>query len=293
MHSKTIVIKPIKDMNNRFELSRFKNVIVYDFHQYLHRFGIVLAILIGISTLGTWITSLSFDSFTNIIEEDINVSPFIRYMTISYMFWLAIWIAPAWIYGFINMKKDGPQYATLPASYLEKFLSILFYTLIVTPVAFEGGCYIVDTLLTLLPWGGYNEFIWNLDTNELIKMFDTVPEFDYDFPTIRRYYIYGIISMISSSAFMFFTSTIFKKHKISKTFAIVVIISFVAIIAFFASLPSVIEYIDENITLDNHIDEYFEERLMPMFMNASIIFCIVQTVVCYLWGYYRMKRMKF
>ncbi len=282
-------------MNNTFELSRFKKIVVYDYHQYLHRFGIVLAILIGVSTLGTWITSLSFGSWETLIEG-IYVPPVARYMAISYIFWLAVWIAPAWIYGFINMKKDGPQYATLPASYMEKFLSILFYTLIVTPIVFSVGCFAVDTLLALLPWGGYKEFIWNYTSTEVVEFLGASPMLEYMNPQSGKYILLGILSTLSTSSLMFFTSTIFKKHKVSKTFGVIAILSFALLIVLLASLPVWIEYFEESIegiSDPEYVAEYIENRLVPTFMRISIIASAIQTVVCYVWGYFRMKRIKF
>lgn len=283
-------------MNNNFNFSRFKKVLVYDYYQYIQRFGVVMAVLIGLFTILVWLSSFSFSSWTNSFMDGMEmpgIPAYVRYTSISNAFWIAIFIAPAWLYGFINMKKDGPQYATLPATYLEKFISILFYTLIVTPAVFMIGSFAVDTLLTLLPWGGYKEFIWEMSMNDYIdSTLDFNPmEMFGDYPL----WLFNVIGVLSTSSLMFFVSTIFKKHKIAKTIGIIFLLGFVALIAFLASLPSLIEYINNYYTSMpvDYFEEYFIERLLPCIMYSSLVIGVIQTVVCYVWGYHRMKRMKF
>ena len=281
-------------MNTNFDFSRFKKVIVYDYHQYIHRFGVVMAVLIGLFTVLVWLSSFSFSSWTNsfmIGEEMPGIPPILRYTSISYGFWIAVFIAPAWLYGFINMKKDGPQYATLPATYLEKFISILFYTLIVTPVVFMAGSCVVDILLTLLPWGGYKEFIWQMSMSEYLE---EAIAFNYMDIYGNWLWFFSLISILSSSSLMFFTSTIFKKHKVAKTTAIIFLLGFVALIVFVASLPSLVRYVNNHpLISEEYIWDYLNDRFIPIVSYTLCGISIVQTVVCYVWGYHRMKKMKF
>ena len=281
-------------MNSKFDFSRFKKVIVYDYHQYIHRFGVVLAVLAGIPTILVWLSSFSFSSWTTSLiatGEMPGISPYIRYTSINYAFWLVVFIAPAWLYGFVNMKKDGPQYATLPATYLEKFVSILFYTLIVTPIVFMVGCLAMDTLLTLLPWGGYKEFIWQLNMGEFL---DEFAGFNYTDMFGDWVWPLSVLSVVSTSSLMFFFSTIFKKHKVAKTAGVMFLLGFILLIATLASLPSIVEYFNNNpIVLEEYFYDYINDRLLPLIYYSTFAISIVQTVVCYLWGYYRMKRMKF
>ena len=279
-------------MNSNFDFSRFKKVIVYDFYQYLRRYGVVMAVLIGLPTVLVWVSSLSVLSWGGTgLSEVMNIPPDIRLSAISSCWNVAIFLAPAWLYGFMNMKKDGPQYATLPATYFEKFCSILFYTVIFTPVVYMALALLIDMLLTPLPFGGYQEFIWN---------FSLIEYYDFDFSNslsemmVKTGWIGSILSIFSSSSLMFFFSTVFKKHKVAKTCALIFALSFVIMIAMFAAIPSIIEYVEENPAFfEDYFARYIEERLMPILFYGTIICEVVQTVICYVWGYHRMKKMKF
>ena len=200
-------------INNKFDFSRFKKVIVYDFNQYLRRYGVVMAVLIGLPTILVWLSSLSVLSWGSTGLDDVmNISPVIRFSAITSGWNLAIFLAPAWLYGFINMKKDGPQYATLPATYLEKFCSILFYTIIFTPVAYMAAALLVDILLTILPFGGYQEFIWNLNLLEYYGDVDYGVSEAFTEMMLSNSWISNILGVVASSSLMFFFSTVFKKQ---------------------------------------------------------------------------------
>lgn len=281
--------------NNKFDFSRFKKVIVYDFNQYLRRYGVVMAVLIGLPTILVWLSSLSVLSWGSTGLDDVmNISPVIRFSAITSGWNLAIFLAPAWLYGFINMKKDGPQYATLPATYLEKFCSILFYTIIFTPVAYMVAALLVDILLTILPFGGYQEFIWNLN---LLEYYDDVYyglSEAFTEMMLSNSWISNILGVVASSSLMFFFSTVFKKHKLAKTCALIFGVFFVLMIAFFAAIPSILVYIGENgAYFEEHFLPYVSEHIMPIVYYGMLIYEVVQILVCYVWGYHRMKRMKF
>ena len=268
-------------MKDIFEFSRFKKVLVRDYYEYIHRFGIVMLIIMLLPSL-VWLLCFA-------IDRNMEVSTVIRNIAISSVAQLATILAPSWLYGYINMKKDGPYFASYPATYFEKFLSILLYTVVVTPIVCLAGCFLMDTLLCLLPIGGYFEFLWQNSSmyNEYITYTNT--------NTNIGNFILGIVSY---SALMFFTTTIFKRHKILKTFGWIIIIGFAAIIIFFTLLPLIASAIANAFDTIENFDpeifgEYFAERLSPLVENFYTIWSIIKTVVFYTWGYYRMKRIRF
>ncbi|MBR5778603.1 MAG: hypothetical protein IKY22_09090 [Bacteroidales bacterium] len=268
-------------MKDIFDFSRFKKVLVRDYYEYIHRFGIVMLIIMLLPSL-IWLLCFA-------IDRNMEVSTVIRNIAICSVAQLATILAPSWLYGYINMKKDGPYFASYPATYFEKFLSILLYTVVVTPIVCLAGCFLMDTLLCLLPIGGYFEFLWQNSSmyNEYITYTNT--------NTNIGNFILGIVSY---SALMFFTTTIFKRHKILKTFGWIIIIGFAAIIIFFTLLPLIASAIANAFgTIENFdpeiFGEYFAERLSPLVENFYTIWSIIKTVVFYTWGYYRMKRIRF
>ena len=201
-------------MKDIFDFSRFKKVLVRDYYEYIHRFGIVMLIIMLLPSL-IWLLCFA-------IDRNLEIPVLARNIVISSVAQLSTILAPSWLYGYINMKKDGPYFASYPATYFEKFLSILLYTVVVTPIVCLAGCFFMDTLLCLLPIGGYFEFLWQNSSmyNEYITYTNT---------NIGNF----ILGIVSYSALMFFTTTIFKRHKILKTFGWSIIIGFAAIIIFF------------------------------------------------------------
>ena len=131
-------------MNNTFNFNRFGKLLAYDGRKYIRNFGLTLAILCGLN-LVLWILTLIF-GFT--------MPTLPRYGVIWLAVTLGIMLVPAKAFGDINLSRQGVQYAMLPVSNLEKYLSYALYCLL-TPVIIALGSWILDALLTLLPLGGF------------------------------------------------------------------------------------------------------------------------------------------
>ena len=225
-------------MNNTFDFSRFKKVLLRDFYEYKRRFGTTLIIIMLLPSL-VW---LFWSTTNNSFDSNIGVPSEVRSMIIFWVVQLSVTLAPSWLYGYINMKKDGPDFATYPATYLEKFVSIIIYTIIVTPIVCYIGCYAIDTLLSVLPFGGYTEFLWQSSLQENLDAMYVYFDLEYTENSIETPsdVFTSILGLISTSALMFFTTTIFKKHKVLKTFGWMFLIYFVIVIIVIALLPSMI-----------------------------------------------------
>ena len=138
-------------MNNTFNFNRFGKLLAMDGKKYLRNFGVTLAILCGLN-IGNWLLSAVF-GFT--------MPTFIRWMAIYVAVYLSCILVPAKAFGDINLPRDGVRYAMLPVSNLEKYLSYVLYC-IMTPVVVALVSYGIDSLLTLLPVGGFKHFIKSL-----------------------------------------------------------------------------------------------------------------------------------
>ena len=98
----------------------------------------------------------------------------------------------------------------LPATSSEKFLSMVLYCSIVTPLFCGLGAWAVDSLLTLLPFGGFKEFV--------------IPfEMDHLFHNL----LFAAMLFLTESALFMLGNMIFKKRKTGKTFAWILLILFV------------------------------------------------------------------
>lgn len=124
-------------MNSDFNFARFKMVVANDWKKFLSQYGVSLLVLLLIP-VANWNSMIFF-------EDSLGCGT--RLFLLSVLYILAIIMAPARMYSDVNQPKRGIYFAMLPASKLEKFLSMVLYCFIVTPLAFLIGSFAIDTLL--------------------------------------------------------------------------------------------------------------------------------------------------
>lgn len=187
-------------MNNRFDLKRFGQVVAEDWKLYLRRFGVTLIVWASLPIL-IWITSLVFE---------VEIDPGVRAGFIAAFIIATVMTVPANMYGKANLSRDGVSFAMLPATNSEKFLSMVLYCSIVTPLFCGLGAWAVDSLLTLLPFGGFKEFV-----------------FPFTMDHIFHNLLFTAMLFLTESALFMLGNMIFKKRKTGKTFAWILLILFV------------------------------------------------------------------
>ncbi|MBQ3709522.1 MAG: hypothetical protein II887_02325 [Bacteroidales bacterium] len=190
-------------MNNTFNFKRFGQVLSRDWKRYIHNFGITLLVWISIPIM-FWVTSLVFD-FT--------MPAGARVFVIGIIVAITIMSAPSRIYGKVNLPREGVEFAMLPVTSLEKFLSMFIYCSILTPLLTVIGCWIVDCLMTLLPFGGFSEFISLQIPREALVMIVAI-----------------ITSVWVESSFFMFGNMLFKRRKAGKTFGWILLFLFTFVI---------------------------------------------------------------
>ena len=187
-------------MNNRFDLKRFGQVVAEDWKLYLRRFGVTLIVWASLPVL-IWITSLVFE---------VEIDPGARAGFIAAFIIATVMTVPANMYGKANLSREGVSFAMLPATSSEKFLSMVLYCSIVTPLFCGLGAWAVDSLLTLLPFGGFKEFVVPFSMNHLFHNL-----------------LFAAMLFLTESALFMLGNMIFKKRKTGKTFAWILLILFV------------------------------------------------------------------
>ena len=190
-------------MNNTFNFKRFGQVLARDWKNYFRNFGISLIVWSCIPIL-FWITTLIFD---------VNMNNGSRAAVIGSLVFSVLIFVPSKVYGKANLSREGINFATLPATSSEKFFSMVIYCSILTPIIVGLGSWAVDTLLTLLPFGGFKAFV-ALPLSRLGQIIITIV----------------CIIMFISSIFLF-GNMIFKKRKAGKTIAWAMLIVFVITMA--------------------------------------------------------------
>ena len=187
-------------MNDSFSFERFGKVLKMDFGNYVQSFGIRMLVLC-LTPVALWIISI-LGKFPVDIE--------VRGSFMVTLIGLATILVPEKIYGHVNQPREGVGFAMLPATSSEKFFSMLVWCSLVTPLVCALGLYLVDTLLTVLPFGGFKEYV----TFVLSKPYGLVDAS-----------LFASIFLLISSVFMY-GNVCFKKRKTGKTILAVLVASF-------------------------------------------------------------------
>lgn len=213
-------------MNNTFNFNRFKNLLLKDGKMYIRNYGTSLIVFCCLNAI-FWIFNLLFGSSS--------VSGF-RFGMLCTWTALAMMMVPEKVYGKANLSREGVTFAMLPASSLEKFVSMFIYCAIVTPVVVFFGGYLVDTLLSFFPFGGFEKPIHLYTINEVVHMMDNSEgvvqagnmelSFNDVFP-IAAIRISLYVGIIQWAAIFMLGNMLFKKRKTGKTFACYLGISYV------------------------------------------------------------------
>lgn len=279
-------------MNNTFSFNRFKNLLLKDGKMYVRNFGTSLIVWCSLNAI-FWIFNLLFGSET---------IPPIRFGMLCTWTALAMLMVPSKVYGNANLSREGVGFAMMPASSLEKFVSMFLYCAIVTPVIVFFGGYLVDTLLSLFPFGGFDKPIRLYTLNEIVSRMMTDNEGVVQmgelsisattlFPigVIRTSLYMGIIQW---AALFMLGNMLFKKHKAGKTFACYLGISYLFSMLFGLLVVS-----------SDRIEQWLEsledlpaEEVVRLWHNATIwgmIISIVITAVLLYFTYRKIKTQKY
>lgn len=279
-------------MNNTFSFNRFKDLLLKDGKMYIRNYGTNLIVFCCLNAI-FWVFNLLFGSSS--------VQGF-RFGMLCTWTALAMMMVPEKAYGKANLSREGVGFAMLPASSLEKFVSMFIYCAIVTPVVVFFGGYLVDALLSLFPFGGFEKPIHLYTINEVVRMIDNSEgvvqssnmelSFGDVFPVgvIRTSLYVGIIQW---AAIFMLGNMVFKKHKAGKTFASYLGISYVLSTIFglaFTSSNSRLKQWLEN------MDSVSEEEMIQIAHNGMIcgmVVGLIITAVLLYFTYFKIKTQKY
>ena len=284
-------------MNNTFDWTRFCKVVRKDFSNIWQNAGTSLLIITLLPILA-WLLWWALSG----IEEMPAIVPEVRWCFIAGSVLLAAMVSPSRMYRTANLQKEGIYFAMLPASKLEKYLSMLLFTIVVCPLLCFLGGMVLDYFLTLLPFGPYNKWLWQ--TDYLADALDGYRGLvSGAFPNVNentlmlvqvftpwKVVLYALLCHLSYVALFLFTNTIFKKHKVLQTLLWTWLISFV--------LNIVLTPIMGAMMIDgNWIEEFFETANPVRSFNiaywAAVVWSVVLTTVFFWWASYRLKNMKY
>ena len=216
-------------MNNTFNIKRFGNVVRRDGMSYFQNFGWTLIVLWALPVIMWFLTYISMETFdTGIISN--------RDTKISTLMWLSLMIVPSRLYKNYNDSRKGVVLAMTPASSLEKFLSMILYCVVITPIVYLIGALFIDTILALKPGNNpYDGFIFSdffSKNYELYRDILSLGEEElnrsiYDYMLSKNHFIYKVLQILGFSSVFMFTNMLFKKRKLSKTIGILTLLGII------------------------------------------------------------------
>ena len=265
----------------QFNLNRFKKVVVRDFYTMIQQYGLTMLIM-ALLPVAVWLWDF-------IILKEYALDSSIRGNIIKLIVELGAILAPSRIYRTINLPKEGIYYAMVPASKLEKFVSMILYCIIVAPLMVWGGLIVVDTLLAIIPIGPYRSFLWNED-GLMLTFSSWAPSWRAVESVLPWQYTFIIsLGYPSMAALFMFTNTIFKKHKVTKTILSSIAILFVLTLISIPILSSFVFNSDSSFWRQTLSTGSIEQHILwgSLFLN------IVWIVGLLIWSYARIKRMKY
>jgi hypothetical protein len=241
-------------MSNTFDFKRFAQVLVKDWKNYFRNFGISLIVWSCIPIL-FWIVTLIFD-----IKMDNDT----RASIIAGLVFSVLLFVPSKVYGKANLSREGVSFAMLPATNLEKFLSMVLYCSVLTPLIVGLGSWAIDSLLTLLPFGGFIEY-------------EALPK-----SKLGLFIITVACAIILISSIFLLGNMVFKKRKAGKTLAwgMLIIFAVTMILQLFGFFE---KYIRWELDLTSPV--------ILIWLNDTFMF--VMAIVFYILTYRKIKTQKY
>ena len=278
-------------MNNTFSFNRFKNLLLKDGKMYIRNYGTSLIVWCCLNAI-FWIFNLLFGSET---------MPPVRFGMLCTWTALAMMMVPSKVYGNANLSREGVGFAMMPASSLEKFVSMFVYCAIVTPIVVFFGGYLIDAFLSVFSFGGFEKPIRLYSLNEIIRMANdtegvvNVGDFELSleqvFPIgVMRTSLY--VGIIQWAAIFMLGNMLFKKHKAGKTFACYLGIGYL-LSMIFGQVFLTNGRLERWITKIGYMPIEQKLQLYHNWMVGGMIFGIIITGVLLYFTYRKIKTQKY
>lgn len=282
-------------MNNTLDINRLGKVIKHDGASFAQNLGLALIIL--------WAIPLVIWLFSSLTPSPGHIDSYTRISIISTLGTVLLIMAPARLYKYCNDSRQGIGYAMMPASSLEKFISMVFYCVIVAPIIYLAGALAIDAILAVLG-GPYEGFAISDYFNNLSQLRDALRHKalmgDEDCalllncmsPTVIV--ISRLLSILALSSIFMFGNMVFKKHKTGKMIGILILL----FIIFMIIMVNYVANHEEQIAhwfgyMNEENAAYIITRLIGTMINASLIFSAVVSVVMLWLTYYKIKTQKY
>ena len=210
-------------------MNRFGRYLVSDIKNAIARYGVSLLVMATMSLTAYLLAGF----FTLIVGEGWHSLGMVgRAAVLGITFLVLVISAPAKIYGFVTDKKDGSDFLMVPASTLEKTLSMIIVCCIMLPFVFFAVYLSLDQIICLLDRGCGQSLIGAFIENranfmETFNSLNTVSSNVLpDMEAVTSWWMY-IDDTIEYFLIFLLGAIVFKTSKPAKTIGTLIIISIV------------------------------------------------------------------
>jgi hypothetical protein len=282
-------------MNNTLEFNRLGKVIKHDGASFAQNLGLTLIILWSIPVV-IWL-------FSSLTPGHDHIDSFPRISIIGTLGSILLIMAPARLYRYCNDSRQGIGYAMLPASSLEKFISMVFYCVIVAPIIYLVGALAIDSFLAVIggPYQGFaiaDYFNDIAQFKNIVRQKMMMGDVDYILlasclsPTVII--LSKILSTLAMSSVFMFGNMVFKKRKTGKMIGILILLFIIIMIIMVNYVANHEEQIARWFGYMNEENTaYIITRVIRTMINVSLIFSAVVSVVMLWLTYYKIKTQKY
>lgn len=269
-------------MNETFDIKRLGRLIKYEVINYIPNFFKSLLIFASVIA-AVWIFSLTVD---------FNVCPHSRAGLVNALFVLAIALSPFIVYKDMNDRKKGYIYAMIPASTLEKLLSMIVLCVVIVPLLAYAVLTSTDLLLWLLSKAGIGPFLHM----EFYNPFTAVKLLDEEYMLPHIYPVFdSIIYFVNLIAYTIMFNTIFRKNKVLKTilFNMAMSFAFVILTAVVVNVTTPEFWEDMFEGLIEWLDEKTDVELFGYMMTTVRCLTILMSMAFLSITYFRIKKVNY
>lgn len=275
--------------NNTFSFSRFGRFFLFDLKRWASSYGpaflttclmpVILYFIVGAF-------SLVFDAHwaaPEIISRAIVLGFTAAILFITY---------PASVYGFITDKQAGSDYLMIPASTLEKFLSMMLNVLVVVPVVFFLVYAGADALLCAIDGRcGLSLIASSREAIDFLVDFGDTFDDEMSPASISLFWIY--LNFGISILYFLLCAICFKKHKIF--YPILILIGLNMAFSLLAGVVFRSLFIDERLIVEFIEKVMAGDNLGSLITWFNALSATVNIIVILLFAgaaYYRLKTIK-
>lgn len=271
-------------MNEKFDIKRFGQVVSADARNLWPRYGLTMLILV-LLPFAVWL-------LTALISKSATIPTYVRICLITCVVELACCLTPSRMYKNCNLPKEGIYFAMLPASKLEKFLSMMLFCIVVCPLLVLAGSLVLDAILSLIPVGPYKDstLVFFSDLRKAWLNYVNVCYDPYHGTLLVSPWalvLELILSYLSTVMLFMFTNTIFHKHKVLKTILWCMLISFVLQVIV---LPVFIHNVD---SIGVWIAEHFQDIPIVWVYVGTLLPSFIFVALLTWWTCHRLQKMTY